>query len=222
MTSSNQIPNDAILHSAGMIVRHGNPFENLESLVTGEWLDKEFLKKWVIPFYFSAWNIQPDDELKLNKVAPEITNEIIRLCLGDKNWRTLQTGALFSAISNCTEFIDVIGVHLLKSEVCYAGKVYCWALAYFNTSASIRYLNDYLKYYLTRKDLFFDQFDAIAAIQYLDKINGTNEYSRHSENWEAFRNGQAEVDFANEILFLEKQIAAIHRISTFRSKQSDA
>lgn len=216
MTNYNLNPDEAIKHSAGMIVQHKNPFESLQAMVTGEWLDKEFLKKWVIPFYFSAWNIQPCDEIKLNKIAPEITSEIIRLCLGDNNWRTRQTGALFSAISNSTEFIDAIGVHLLKSEVCYAGKVYCRILAYFNTKACIQYLNEYLNYYLMRKDLFFDQYDAVAAIQYLDKINRTNEYSRHSVNWNAFRNGQEESDLANEITFLETQIAAIKRIALFR------
>tara|TARA_R110002051_G_scaffold15658_1_gene48428 strand:+ start:230 stop:583 length:354 start_codon:yes stop_codon:yes gene_type:complete len=72
------------------------------------------------------------------------------------------------------ELVDIIGVHLLKSQVCYAGKGYCMYLALNNSEKGINYLKKYLDYYLTRKDLHFDQTEAICALLWTDKMNGTN------------------------------------------------
>jgi hypothetical protein len=41
-------------------------------------------------------------------------------------------GAWFSAIKQYTEFEQAIGNLLLRSDVCYAGRGYCLALASFN------------------------------------------------------------------------------------------
>ena len=69
---------------------------------------------------------------------------------------------------------DVIGRHLIKSEVCYAGVGYCLALAIFATDKSKDYTKTYLDYYLDRKDLYFDQSSAFCALEYLDKESVTN------------------------------------------------
>ena len=53
-------------------------------------------------------------------VRPEIDKSIVSQLLGDFNWRMRSVGARFATYMNYREFEDIIGVHLLKSEVCYA------------------------------------------------------------------------------------------------------
>ena len=145
------------LHSAGATVRHQNPFEELESYKSESEIDKKFIDKWVIPFYMVG--IHNTDEFISNysKVKSDVNLEIAKQLFGDFNWRTRIVGAYFSAIENYVELEDIIGTLLLKSEVCYAGGGYCFALASFNTEKGINYLKRYLDYYLTRKDLHFVQ-----------------------------------------------------------------
>mgnify|MGYP000046318707 CR=1 FL=1 len=47
---------DIELHVAGATVRHKNPFEDLESYKSETEIDKEFIDKWVIPFYMVGLN----------------------------------------------------------------------------------------------------------------------------------------------------------------------
>src|SRR5262245_43788691 len=79
-----------------------------------------------------------------------------------------------------------IGHLLLRSDVCYAGTGYCVALARFNTRDSTGFLLEYLDYYLTRHDLWFDQGCAMGAIGYLDSRDGSNNLESLMEKWVAF------------------------------------
>ena len=73
--------------------------------------------------------------------------------LGDFNWRTRSTGSYFASIKQAYHLEDIIGTHLLKSEVCYAGAEYAKTIASFNTSKSPNYLKKYLTYYLKKPEL---------------------------------------------------------------------
>jgi len=174
------------LHTAGATVSHRSPFEDLPSLESETELTKEFIDRWVIPYYMKLSGTEKEWIDHLAVIKHEITDEIIQQNLGDFNWRTRQTGAFFAAITNKPQYIDVIGTHLLKSEVCYAGAIYCKVLAFFNTEKCVDYLNRYLGYYLTQPDLWYDQQYAMEAILYLDKINGTNHFDLHRKNWKTF------------------------------------
>jgi len=112
-----------------------------------------------------------------------------------------QTGAFFSAICDKKEFTEIIGTHLLKSEVCYAGMEYAKTLASFNTEEAISYLEKYLNYYLLKKDLEFDQKPVMIALKYLDEINGTNKIENHLDNWEYFISDKRE----SQLAMIEKQ-----------------
>ena len=154
------------LHSAGATIQHKNPFETLEHYTSDVNIDKDFVTKWVAPFYM--WGIN-DKEKFVNdylNIKPELTIDIVKQLLGDFNWRTRITGAYFASIENYTELEDIIGVHLLKSQVCYAGGGYCLAMATFNTEKSYKYIKKYLDYYLTRKDLHFEQQEAMATLNW--------------------------------------------------------
>jgi len=165
---------DIALHVAGATVRHKNPFEDLEVPRNSNDFSQEFINKWVVPFYMVNLPADNDKIQEFATTAKEITIDIVRDLLGDFNWRTRICGAYFTAINNYKELEDVIGKHLLKSEVCYAGVGYCFALATFATDNSKEYLKRYLDYYLDRKDLYFDQSTAFCALEYLNKESITN------------------------------------------------
>lgn len=172
------------LHSAGATIRHQSPFSILPSHQNKGTLHEVFLSKWVIPFYLEIGNTGSSDWItSLKNIKPEITPDVCLALLGDFNWRTRLVGAYFSAIKNYKEHIDIIGTHLLKSEVCCVGHIYALVLAFFNTEASHSYLNQYLHYYLTQPQLYFDQEEVMNAIIYLDKINNTQQVEQHKNNW---------------------------------------
>jgi hypothetical protein len=167
------------LHIAGATVRHKSPFEELESFRNAEELSREFLDQWVLPFYMRFGETSEAWIESLHAVTPEISADIIEKNLGDFNWRTRTTGAFFAAITNRPQYIDIIGTHLLKSETCCAGDLYCQVLAAFNIPACADYLNRYLDHYLLQPELWFDQADAMEAVLYLDEVNGTKDFERH-------------------------------------------
>jgi len=206
--SDNNESDEIALHVSGATVRHTNPFENIEVPRNQEDLTEEFIDKWVVPFYMNSLSNSDDATIKAFAIAAkEIDISIVLKLLSDFDWRTRITGAFFSAINNYQEFEDLIGRHLLKSEVCYAGSGYCLALTTFATENAKSYLATYLDYYLDRKDLWFDQADAFCALENLDKdaasdlMDKWNSFVADKEYWslEKSRN-----HFTDSMLTLEK------------------
>lgn len=174
--SKKDFETDVELHVAGATVRHRSPFEDLSVPRNSEPLDKDFIEKWVVPFYMTVFSqLSEETEQQVITIYSEIDYEIVMKLLSDFNWRTRIVGAYFAALKDFTELEEVIGNHLLKSEVCYAATGYCLALANFGTEKSKSYLKEYLNYYLTRKDLWFDQGEALAALFGMDE-NAAKEY----------------------------------------------
>ncbi len=175
---------DIQLHSAGATVRHKSPFEELTSYVNEVEISQEFREEWVIPFYFELDN-QTDEWIeKMIDLKPKIQEEVILQNLGDFDWRTRSTGSYFAAIKKSTHLEDIIGTHLLKSEVCYAGSGYALTLASFNTSKAVDFFDNYLKYYLKQPQLYYDQGSVMTAMKYLDEVNNTNNTEKHLKNWQ--------------------------------------
>ncbi len=158
------------MHNAGATVRHRNPFEEIVVPRNDFDLSRDFFDKWVNPFYMThLFNVDDKTAKMFCDASKEIDLQIIHQLLGDFNWRTRITGAYFAAINNYQELEYIIGNHLLKSEVCDAGRGYCLALATFATKRSKEYLVRYLDYYLLEKDLWFDQAYAFVALEHFDK-----------------------------------------------------
>ena len=202
------------LHSAGATVRHKSPFSDLKHFQSETKIDTEFIKKWVVPFYM----FQPYKTDKFisdfKNVEPELTIDVAKKLLGDFNWRTRIVGAYFSLIKNYEELEDIIGIHLLKSQVCDAGRGYCMFFASLNGKKAIGYLTKYLDYYLTRKDLYFDQWTAMSALNYLDRINGTElmkEYLPIYNDWVSDKNSR---DINLSIEHFDKNMEQLMRIKT--------
>ncbi len=181
---NNDLQNEINLHSAGATVRHASIFNHLETHKNDFELTQEFINKWVIPLYMKIRNTNDNEWVEyLKQFKDEITEEVTLTLLGDFNWRTRTVGAYLSALKNYENQIDIIGIHLLKSEVCYAGDLYAMVLAYYNTPKTVEYLNKYLDYYLQRPDLYFDQENVLETVAYLDIINQTGHLSRHLNEW---------------------------------------
>ena len=171
------------LHSTGATVRHKNPFEHLTSYVNSVEISQKFREEWVIPFYFELNNYSDEWINKTIELKSKISEEIILQNLGDFDWRTRSTGSYFAAIKNFTYLENIIGTHLLKSEVCYAGSEYALTLASFNTEKSVDFFDQYLEYYLKQPQLYFDQHSVITALKYLDETNNTNYTEKHLDSW---------------------------------------
>ena len=205
------------LHVAGATVRHSNPFDNLEVYKNPSALDKEFLDKFVIPYYMNI-PIKGRDKKgieDLGEAKTKFTADIVGKLLGDFNWRTRQTGAYFAAINEYREFEEIIGRHLLKSEVCYAGTMYALTLGTFNTNAGQDFLLKYLDYYLTTVDLFFDQKEVLATVKYLDEINGTNNFDKYLEPWDKFLQNKPHWKREINTGYLREEMLAINAIKKY-------
>lgn len=113
----------------------------------------------------------------LGHAAGEITPRELSILL-EGGWRGRHTAAWLIAVARRTEFRDRLGELLLASEVCYAGRGYCVALAAFGTPADAALLASYLDHYLRRPDLDYNQPEAIGALLHLDANLGTDTTAR--------------------------------------------
>ena len=174
------------LHSAGATVLHQSPFDDLVVPVSATPLDPRLRARWVKPFYTAV----PHD---LGTVAPlvrsqfdEINADLISALLAELNWRPRIVGGFLVALDRRADFEELVGKLLLRSDVCYAGGSYCLALARLNTPAALDFLKTYLRYYLARTDLHFDQAAALAAVRHLDQVNGTGHAAEFDRLWSDF------------------------------------
>lgn len=196
--------NEINLYSAGATVRHRSDFDHLKNHKNDFELSKEFIDQWVLPFYMEMRHTSGSWIEDMKQLKDEITEEVTLALLGDFNWRTRIVGAYLSAIKNYENQIDIIGVHLLKSEVCYAGDLYALVFAFYNNQKTIDYLNQYLDYYLQKPQLYFDQEKVMETLVYLDIINGTNNFSKHLTQWEKMLENRSQISRTRNI-----QIAGI-------------
>lgn len=174
------------LHSAGATVFHESPFNGLSVPVSSTPLEQVVRDRWVKPIYMTL----PDDLGRAADVVisqySEIRRELIAALLAQFDWRPRIVGAFLVALDERVEFEGLLGKLLLRSDVCYAGQGYCLALAQLNTPGASAFLTEYLRYYLTRVDLWFDQAFALAALRYLDAINGTRHSDEFAAAWARF------------------------------------
>jgi hypothetical protein len=211
------------LHSAGTTVLHTSPFDGIEIPVSQK-LSSELIARWVIPFYWGFSDIRRPDrtantEAQLRRVYSEITPTLIGDLLADRDWRPRITAAFFVALTKLPEHEDLIGRLLLRSDVCYAGYGYCVALARLNTARGVAYLCEYLDYYLTRKDLWFDQGPVLAAVHYLDGINGTAHGAKFDDPWNELVSDRPHWDLADAREGFAMTIHAIEAVLTNLSTQ---
>jgi hypothetical protein len=212
MSASNHDFGSLEKHVAGQTVQHVSPFSEIEVPVSydlGE-LGKEKSEKWVKPFYLSFFT---EDSLKLLRgQIHEVDSALIESLLKQFNWRTRSVGACLVAATKSELFLDWVGKLLLRSDVCYAGKGYCLALAALNSAKSVTYLDSYLRYYLQEPQLCFDQGDALAALIYIDKVNGMTHHESHLESWQTFTADKPNWDLREIVVRFERKISLLEGI----------
>lgn len=189
--------NQLQLHTAGALIRHTSPFSDLAVNICDTPLSVGIRDKWVKPLYFGL-----RDKATLRFVSEnisEIDQPLISTLLGQFDWRSRTVGAHLAAITRRDEFQEEIGKLLLRSDVCYAAYGYCVAIATFNNKVGIEYLLEYLRYYLTRPDLVFDQTDVMTTLVLLDKENGTEFAATCAEQWASYHQAHEEFDLSKSV-----------------------
>ncbi len=212
------IDKEAMLqHIRGATVVHTSPFSSIDVPVAEQTLSKEEFTKWVAPFYrVSLHTVDRDFMKSLKGIYREITLAIVELLLTEFNCRHRLTGAFFAALKRFDSFEDHIGRLLVRSDVCFAGKRYCVALAEINSPTGLAYLKKYLEYYLTRPDLGFDQVDAMCAIAYLDAKNGTKEFESFRPLWNAYLGAISwKFNFEEQVAWFANEMRILHECRAY-------
>ena len=180
-------------------------FPHLRPHLNSDPLSKEIIEKFGIPFYMEVGgSVESGWPKKVNAIRSEISVDLCLLLLGDRNWRSRKVGAYFAAVKNYRELIDIIGTHLLKSEVCCVGHIYALVLAFFNDERCVLYLDQYLDYYLQKPELYYDQIDVLSALLYLDQENKTDLSSRHLNTWKTFSDERMQIENRNMEMLAER------------------
>lgn len=195
-------------HVAGATVSHETPFTRLQVPVSKEMLPSDIRETWIRPLYFGLE--KPEAKVFLAKHIHLITDELIAQLLANFDWRSRTVGAYLATLTDRRSLTLQIGNLLLRSDVCYAGSAYCIALAEFNTAASLQFLDDYLTYYLSRKDLWFDQGIAMGALAYLDRLNSTSNIQQHMGAWSKFIENKENWNLDNSITHFELLMKTLH------------
>lgn len=162
-----------LLHVAGAASRHTSPFADLEVPATMDQPAGVDVERHVKPFYLGGLCSPGLFAEHYGRIRAEVDTALIRRLLSWVNWRPRKAAAYFVAIERLAECTDHIGRLLLRSDVCFAGKAYALALVCIETDAAIRYLQQYLEYYLDRLELEFDQVYVAAALTHVDAVRGT-------------------------------------------------
>ena len=206
------IDDEAVIrHIRGATVVHQSPFNSLE-VPSADVLSVKDHEKWVVPFYRVSFRFADGDLItSLGKIYHEITPPVVELLLTDYDWRPRLTGAFFAALKRFTSAEHQIGRLLLRSDVCFAGKLYSVALAEFNTPTGLDYLMRYLKYYLTRPDLDYDQGDAMGAVAWLDTVNGTKHFKDFQQLWDTYVEAKRwKPNLERGVLWFAEEMKALH------------
>jgi hypothetical protein len=205
---------DAVVrHIRGATVVHQSPFRLLEVPSVPDLLSEAECEKWVAPFYRVSFRSVDGSFLEsLRAIYHEITPSVVERLLTDYDWRPRLTGAFFAGLKLFTSAEDHIGRLLLRSDLCYAGKLYCVALAEFNTPSGRDYLRTYLEYYLTRPDLDYNQGDAMGAMAWLDTMNGTKHFEGFQPLWRAYREAKSwKPDLENIVSWFAYEMRALEQ-----------
>jgi hypothetical protein len=164
-------------------VRPDSPFANLPIPQNRDPLSQAMIDEWVTPYYWEQWmSASAGFAAACRKATPEIALTL----LGTFDWRPRTVAATIVAVRQWDELQVPLSNLLLRSDVCYAGKAYCYALASLKNDAAVETLCTYLDNYLRQPDLWYDQHQAMSALFSLDRETGTNRAADFKDLWREF------------------------------------
>lgn len=193
-------------------------FRQLYTPQSSEELDQEIIDNFILPFNLNQGRPNTSKQMywdKIKEVTPLITSEDILKLLSDPHWMARRSGTFFVGLRDLTEFEEIIGNLLLKSELTYVGSDYCLTLTEFNSNTSVHYLKRYLDYYLTKKDLWYDQGDAMGALNFLDTINNTNNLEAYMDVWNDFVSNKPNWNLDRSLDVFKSQIEEFKNLKEF-------
>lgn len=124
--------------SVGSTNRSRNPVEKLEAHRNPQELSDEFIDQKVMPFCMVPLVWLNDQKFTVfAQAAKTTTPDVVRELLGAFDYRPRIFDVYFAAIKGYKELTDILGMHLLQSEVCYAGAGYALAFATFQHSCML-------------------------------------------------------------------------------------
>ncbi|MEY9871555.1 hypothetical protein ABH931_001028 [Streptacidiphilus sp. MAP12-33] len=109
--------------------------------------------------------------------ARDISDDHLERLL-NTGWRPALTASWLIGVDRRAYFRDVLGDLLIRSETCFAGQGYCFALARFGTDEDAAYLTAYLDHWLRQPDCQYDQHWAISALLHIDGRTGGDHAAR--------------------------------------------
>jgi hypothetical protein len=209
----------AELHSAGATIRHDSPFAALPVPATA--IDAASLPEWSRPLFITGL-FEPDETVMLvgDHIAL-VDAELVLALLSVFNWRPRTIGAHLAALRGLASLEEEIGNLLLRSDVCWAGRAYSLALARFNTPRSLQFLTRYLEYYLTRRDLSFEQQYVLATVICLDERNGPTIAREFESPWREYSRDGPNVALAAEVDRVRHQLEFLERFSAATDSPRD-
>jgi len=129
----------------------------------------------------------------LHGAVPFADKAITRL-LNSGGWRERLSAAWFVGLLKLGEFEERITELLLRSETCFAGQGYCFALARIASDSSATSLQHYLSKYLPVGMREYDQEWAIGALYFLDRAKAASVPMDHS-TWQPMNPEEGISDF---------------------------
>lgn len=132
----------------------------------------------VRPFYlrFLHGNFSHEEEsvrtsffALLHQAAAAADQKSITRLFNAGGWRERLSAAWFVGLLKLDGFEDRISDLLLKSETCFAGQGYCFALARLASDSASESLQNYLIRYLPVGTEEYDQEWAIGALHFIDR-----------------------------------------------------
>ena len=132
----------------------------------------------VRPFYlrFLHGNFSHEEEsirtsffASLHQAAPTADPQSITRLFDSGGWRERLSAAWFVGLLKLDGFEDRISDLLLKSETCFAGQGYCFALARLASDSASVSLQNYLIRYLPVGTKEYDQEWAIGALHFINR-----------------------------------------------------
>jgi Family of unknown function (DUF6000) len=167
----------------------------------------DFVKPFYLPLVGAGITRKPKAEQEAfihaaSAVLPRVNTSVIDLLFEvGAAWRTALMGSWWAVALDASQYADRIGELLRGSLTTFAGQMHAFALCQFGTPTCIDALCSYLREYLPRTDLHYDQAWGYAALRWVDGVQGTSLAGEFTDKWDYWKTATSGVDKMSETRF---------------------